>query len=168
MQHSCSMRTPDELFPAGGYVSDGGLETDLIFHRGLELPEFASFPLVEHDAGRDILRSYFDGYVEIARAAGAGLTLESPTWRANPDWGAQLGYDAAGLDRVNRAAIEFLSELRTSYGTSRTRWSSARSVLVVTVTSPASGPTLMRRLPTTGPRSSRSPAPAPTWWRPTR
>jgi S-methylmethionine-dependent homocysteine/selenocysteine methylase len=111
------MTTPANLswLSAGGYVSDGGLETDLIFNRGVDLPEFASFPLVEDDRGRELLRDYYDGYAAVARRAGAGLTLESPTWRANPDWGARVGYDAAALDRVNRAAIGFLDQLRESY-----------------------------------------------------
>lgn len=103
------------FLPAAGYVSDGGLETDLIFNHGVDLPEFASFPLVEDDAGRDLLRRYFDGYADVARRAGAGLTLESPTWRANPDWGARVGYDAPALARVNRDAIEFLGSLRAAY-----------------------------------------------------
>jgi homocysteine S-methyltransferase len=109
------MKTPDELFPAGGYVSDGGLETDLIFHHGVDLPEFASFPLVEDAAGRALLSNYFDGYAEVAREAGAGLILETPTWRANPDWGAKVGYDAAALDRVNQAAVELLLTVRAAY-----------------------------------------------------
>jgi homocysteine S-methyltransferase len=103
------------FLPAAGYVSDGGLETDLIFNHGVDLPEFASFPLVDNDAGRDLLRRYFDGYADVARRAGAGLTLESPTWRANPDWGALVGYDEPALARVNRDAIEFLSSLREAY-----------------------------------------------------
>ena len=107
--------TIDTFLPAGGYVSDGGLETDLIFNHGVELPEFASFPLVEHDTGRDLLRAYYDGYAEVARRAGAGLTLESPTWRANADWGAKVGYDAAALARANTAAIGFLQSLRDGY-----------------------------------------------------
>ena len=68
-------------------VTDGGLETDLIFHHGVDLPEFAAYPLVGTDEGRALLRAYYDGYAAIAGAAGAGLRLESPTWRANPDWG---------------------------------------------------------------------------------
>lgn len=101
--------------PAPRYVSDGGLETDLIFHHGVELPEFASFPLVESTDGRDLLRRYYDAYAAIARATGAGLTLESPTWRANSDWGARVGYDTAGLARANIAAVRFLRELAASY-----------------------------------------------------
>lgn len=110
------MRDAESLsWLTGRYVSDGGLETDLIFNHGVDLPEFASFPLVEDEAGRSLLRGYYDGYADIARRAGAGLTLESPTWRANPDWGASVGYDAVSLNRVNRAAIEFLDQLRQSY-----------------------------------------------------
>ncbi len=103
------------FWQSGRYVSDGGLETDLIFNRGVDLPEFASFPLVENEAGRAHLRAYYDEYADIARAAGVGLTLESPTWRASRDWGAKVGYDAAALDRANRAAIALLQDLRASY-----------------------------------------------------
>ncbi|HXH78549.1 homocysteine S-methyltransferase family protein [Nocardioides sp.] len=99
----------------GRYVSDGGLETDLIFNHGVDLPEFAAFPLVEDERGRGMLRTYYEGYATVARNVGAGLTMESPTWRANPDWGAKVGYDGAALDRVNRAAIAFLDHLRQSF-----------------------------------------------------
>lgn len=103
------------VLPAAGYVSDGGLETDLIFHHGVDLPEFASFPLVGDEAGRALLRRYYDGYADVARRADAGLTLESPTWRANPDWGARVGYDADDLERANTGAIRFLQSVRDSY-----------------------------------------------------
>lgn len=96
-------------------VTDGGLETDLIFHHGVELPEFAAFPLLDDAAGRALLSDYYDGYAAIARVAGAGLVLESATWRANPDWGARVGYSPAELDRVNAAAMEQLARLRARY-----------------------------------------------------
>jgi homocysteine S-methyltransferase len=97
------------------FVTDGGLETDLIFHHGVDLPEFAAFPLVEDAAGRALLEDYYDGYAAIAAQVGAGLMLESATWRASADWGARLGYDPTALARVNRAAIEHLRELRARY-----------------------------------------------------
>jgi S-methylmethionine-dependent homocysteine/selenocysteine methylase len=97
------------------FVTDGGLETDLIFNRGVELPEFAAFPLVREDAGRSLLTGYYDGYAEIARGAGAGLMLEAPTWRANPDWGDLLGYSDADLAAANEAAIALLHRLRERY-----------------------------------------------------
>lgn len=95
------------------WMTDGGLETDLLFNRGMDLPEFAAFPLVEDAASAQVLRDYYGEYVELAVAAGAGLVLETPTWRANPDWGARIGYDARALDRVNRAAVELLRSVPT-------------------------------------------------------
>jgi S-methylmethionine-dependent homocysteine/selenocysteine methylase len=93
------------------WVTDGGIETDLIFHHGVDLPEFAAYPLLRTDVGRALLRAYYEGYAAVAERTGAGLRLESPTWRANPDWGALLGDDATALDAVNRAAIDFLQGL---------------------------------------------------------
>ncbi|MFC7677119.1 homocysteine S-methyltransferase family protein [Mycolicibacterium sp. GCM10028919] len=94
------------------FVTDGGIETDLMFRRGVDLPHFAAFVLLDTPDGRAALRDYYAGYADIASAAGRPLLLESPTWRANPDWGRLLGYDAHDLDRVNSAAIEFMAELR--------------------------------------------------------
>ncbi len=96
-------------------VTDGGLETDLIFHRGMTLAEFAAFPLLDDAARSEVLADYYAGYADIARRAGAALVLEGATWRANPDWGARVGYDRAALDRVNRASIEFLAGLRDRF-----------------------------------------------------
>ena len=100
----------------GSWVTDGGLETDLIFNHGVDLPEFAAFPLVEDDDGARLLEAYYSGYATIAHAAGAGLLLESPTWRANPDWAAQVGYDAAALDRVNRASVDLVRRVGEASG----------------------------------------------------
>ena len=95
----------NRLLADGPFVTDGGLETDLLFHHGFDLPEFAAFPLLEDQAGRAVLDAYYDQYAATARAAGVGLLLETPTWRANPDWAAKVGYDRAALDRANREAV---------------------------------------------------------------
>jgi len=95
------------------WVTDGGLETDLLFHRKIDLPDFAAFPLVDDASAVQVLRGYYSEYVAIAAAAGAGIVLETPTWRANRDWGARLGYDVAALDRVNRAAVDLLRGVPT-------------------------------------------------------
>jgi len=98
------------------YYTDGGMETTFVFLDGIDLPEFASFPLLDSDVGRDRLRDYYHSYLTIAVEQDAGFVMEAPTWRANPDWGAKLGYDAADLDRVNREAIAFMRELGTESG----------------------------------------------------
>jgi S-methylmethionine-dependent homocysteine/selenocysteine methylase len=92
----------------GSWVTDGGLETDLLFNHGVDLPEFAAFPLVEDADGRALLEDYYAQYAAVAAAARVGLVLETPTWRANPDWATKVGYDAAALDRVNRAAVDLV------------------------------------------------------------
>lgn len=96
----------------GLFLSDGGQETTLIFHHGIDLPHFAAFVLLDSAEGRAALRRYYAAYVEIARRSRRGLILETPTWRSNPDWGARLGYEGAALDDVNARAVSFLAALR--------------------------------------------------------
>jgi homocysteine S-methyltransferase len=94
------------------FLTDGGIETTLIFHEGLDLPHFAAFHLLRSDAGRRALERYFRTYADLAARFGAGLVLESATWRASPDWAAELDYDEAALDAANREAVRMLEELR--------------------------------------------------------
>lgn len=94
------------------FLLDGGIETTLIFHDKLTLPHFAAFVLLETPEGTAVLRRYYQRYLEIAQAKGLGFVLESPTWRANPDWGALLGYDAKDLAGVNAKAIELMRDIR--------------------------------------------------------
>ena len=96
----------------GLVLTDGGIETVLLFHEGFELPCFAAFPLLEHDRGRAALRRYFEPFLDRSpRSSGLPFVLDTPTWRANPDWGAQLGYDADALAGRQRRAVEFAREL---------------------------------------------------------
>ena len=79
------------------FITDGGLETTLIFHNGLDLPYFAAFDLLKSDEGTAVLEDYFRRYARMARTHGVGLVLESPTWRANPDWAHKLIWTPPGL-----------------------------------------------------------------------
>lgn len=101
----------------GMFLTDGGLETTLVFHEGLDLPCFAAFPLLRDDAGRERLERYFAPYLAIARERGAGFILDTATWRANPDWAAKLGYGAEELDRLNGEAVALAMRLREAQGT---------------------------------------------------
>ena len=96
-------------------MTDGGIETTLIFHEGFDLPEFAAVDLLRSDRGTEALRSYYARYAELAGDLGIGFVLESPTWRASPSWAARLGYSARELDRLNRTAIALLEEIRDRY-----------------------------------------------------
>lgn len=101
----------------GVFLTDGGLETTLIFHNKIELPHFAAFDLLRDAGGRKALRQYYLPYIESARRNGCGFILDSVTWRSNPDWGTQLGYSKEALAAVNRDAIDLLLELRTEHET---------------------------------------------------
>ncbi|MEH2626250.1 S-methylmethionine-dependent homocysteine/selenocysteine methylase [Bradyrhizobium sp. AZCC 1719] len=102
------------------FLTDGGLETTLIFHEGWDLPMFQAFTLLESERGRAALRAYFDRYVPLAVNHGVGFVLESPTWRANPEWGAKIGYGRDALARLNHAAIHLMREVREAYENERT------------------------------------------------
>jgi homocysteine S-methyltransferase len=97
------------------FLTDGGLETTLIFHEHVELPFFAAFDLLRTPEGTERLRRYFETYARIARERRVGIVLEAPTWRANPDWAMKLGYDAESLADANRTAIGLLLEVRESW-----------------------------------------------------
>ena len=99
----------------GLFLTDGGLETTLIFHEGLTLPDFAAFDLFKTPEGEAVILRYFLGYAEIAQRHGTGLILESATWRASPDWGKRLGYTAQALAEANRKAIAQLQQIRLSH-----------------------------------------------------
>jgi homocysteine S-methyltransferase len=102
------------------FLTDGGLETTLVFHDQLELPYFAAFDLLKTPDGVERLRRYFETYTHIALERRVGIVLEAPTWRANADWGAKLGYDAAALADMNRLSIGLLLEVRDALETAAT------------------------------------------------
>ncbi len=102
------------------FLTDGGIETTLIFLEGLELPHFAAFDLLRDRAGWDALRKYYERYVKIAVNNRVGFILESATWRASADWGQKLGYSKEALAHANRDSIALLAELRRTYESSST------------------------------------------------
>lgn len=97
------------------YLTDGGIETTLIYLEGHELPAFAAFHLLRDSAGAATLRKYFGTYAALAKERAVGCILESATWRANADWGHKLGYGSDELAAANRKAVAMLHEVRRQY-----------------------------------------------------
>lgn len=98
------------------FLTDGGLETSLIFLDKIELPHFAAFTLLADELGRERLKSYYVPYLELcAEMTGAGFILETPTWRANPDWAERLGMDASRLRDANLQAAQLLGAMRSKW-----------------------------------------------------
>ena len=97
------------------YLTDGGLETTLVFLEGIDLPCFAAFDLLKDEKGYAVLRNYYNRYLNIAKQFKTGFILESPTWRANPHWIAQTGYPAQALQEVNAKAVQLLQQLKEEF-----------------------------------------------------
>ena len=101
--------------PGRRFIADGGFETAMIFLEGLELPAFSSVVLLETDTGREAMRRYFDRFLAIAKAKGAGFLLDTATWRAGPHWADAVGRSEADLGRLNAAAVDWARALRDEW-----------------------------------------------------
>ena len=97
------------------FLTDGGLETTLIFHQGFNLPHFAAFDLLKDAFGYRALVNYFLSYARLAQKYRLGLILESPTWRASQGWGTKLGYTDKDIVAFNHLAIALLEDIRYEY-----------------------------------------------------
>ena len=97
------------------FLTDGGIETAMVFHEGLDLPHFAAFHLLNDAKGQDAFKKYFHSHCTIAKKYKVGFILEAVTWRANLDWAIKLGYSTAGLEEMLHKAVEFLVPFRNEY-----------------------------------------------------
>ena len=146
------------------WVTDGGLETTLVFLEGVDLVDFAAFPLLDTAPGRAALVRYYEPYLELAERLGAGIVVDTPTWRASLDWGARLGYDPVHLESLNRRAVRFVAELVAD----RAGVTAAINGVIgpaVTATPLVSMMSVTEAANTTRCRPGPSPPPAPTWSR---
>src|SRR4029078_6258297 len=89
------------------FITDGGIETHLIFNMGVELPHFSAFPLNDSAAGREAIRSYYRDYLRVAKAAGRSFLFATDSWRASSDWADRLGHGQAlpGQDNLPTGAL---------------------------------------------------------------
>ncbi len=99
------------------FITDGGMETDLIFNQQIDLPEFASYDLLRTQQGYETLFQYFIPYAKLAQKFQLGLVLETPTWRANSDWGEKIGDSADALELFNIQAVALVERIKLDYST---------------------------------------------------
>lgn len=97
------------------FMTDGGIETDLIFNKGIDLPEFAAFDLLKNEEGKEVLRKYYLAYLNVSKQKCSGFILEAPTYRANPDWALKIGYSLKSLDAMNRTAVQEMEKIRNDH-----------------------------------------------------
>ncbi|HEY2612679.1 MAG TPA: homocysteine S-methyltransferase family protein, partial [Reyranella sp.] len=107
----------DRLKAAPVMLTDGGIETRLIYEFNRPLPDFASFlPLFDRE-GRRALAAIYRSYMEVAADHDLPMQIGTPTWRAHPEGLARQGFAAAGdLARVNGEAVTFLADMRRDLG----------------------------------------------------
>ena len=104
-------------------LTDGGIETRLIYEDRLDLPEFASFLPLVRPGERRTLEAIYDSYLAVAAESGLPMQLGTPTWRAHPECLARLGFGAPGdLARINGAAVALLQERRRMAGLEGSAW----------------------------------------------
>lgn len=96
-------------------ITDGGMETDFCFNHKIELPEFAAYDLLRDEAGYSRLFDYYKSFAELAQRFAVGLVLETPTWRANPDWGTKLGDSKEALHKLNLASVKLVEHVREDF-----------------------------------------------------
>lgn len=121
MQHPITQLAPTSesaLLPqltADRYITDGGLETSIVFQQGIDLPDFAAYVLLDSEDGRATLRRYYEPYLQLAADTATGIVVDTPTWRANLDWGARHGYAAEELADINQRAVDFVTALAAEH-----------------------------------------------------
>jgi homocysteine S-methyltransferase len=99
------------------FLTDAGVETDLIFNHGIAIREFASFTLLATPEGRAALTRYFEGFLDLAKERNVGFILDSATWKAHAHWASSLGMTAAELEAANEESMKFIADLRSRHAT---------------------------------------------------
>ncbi len=98
-------------------ITDGGLETTLIFHDGIDLPLFAAFKALESDNGIAAMAAYMERYARIAVQAKRGFVMDTPTWRASARWAAKLSVSQEALRAIHRETLCTLAKMRDRFET---------------------------------------------------
>ena len=111
------MRT--EIFPPAAegrlYLTEGGIETEIMYKDGFELPQFAMFPLLDDPAALEAMKGIWRRMLGVAADAGFCVVLNGLDYRASPDWGKLLGYSDEGLATMQLRCIDFLRDLARDY-----------------------------------------------------
>lgn len=103
-------------FPEYKFVCYTGMETDLIFSKGIDLPEFAAFPLLKTRVGRELIGEYYRQLIALGKQKKIGVILDSVTWVASRDRAKALGYTPDELREVNVRAVEMMRQAHDEFG----------------------------------------------------
>ena len=97
------------------FLTDGGIETEMMYKWGFELPQFAMFTLLDNPQAMAAMRGMYRGYLDVAAKHRMSALMGGMDYRASPDWGALLGYSPESLAQANHRSVGFLRELANEY-----------------------------------------------------
>ncbi|SFB84432.1 homocysteine S-methyltransferase family protein [Tropicimonas isoalkanivorans] len=101
--------------PGKLWLTEGGIETEIMYKWGHELPQFAMFPLLDNPAALQAMQDMWRRSLDVAAQHGFSMVMNGLDYRASPDWAALLGYSLEGLAEMQHRSIDFLRELRDEY-----------------------------------------------------
>jgi len=97
------------------FVTDGGVETTLVFEHNADMPCFAAYSLFKTEEGTTLLREVYAVYAKLATQYSTNLLFESATWRASKDWADKMGYTSKQLEQAIHQSIEQLEDIRQEH-----------------------------------------------------
>lgn len=101
--------------PGRYYITEGGIETEIMYKWGFEMPHFAMFPLLDNPKAAEAIRGMYRRYLDVVAKYGHNALIGGFDYRASPDWGALLGYSAQSLHEANLQSIQFLRDVAAEY-----------------------------------------------------
>jgi S-methylmethionine-dependent homocysteine/selenocysteine methylase len=97
------------------YLSEGGTETEILYKYGFELPQFATFPLLDNPEAVSKMQGMYRNYLDVVAKHGMCALIGGLDYRASPDWAELLGYSPEALSEANHKSINFLREVADEY-----------------------------------------------------
>ncbi len=101
---------------AGRYfITEGGIETEIMYKWGFEMPHFAMFPLLDNPQAAAAIKGMYRRYLDVVAKYKQSALIGGFDYRASPDWGNLLGYSASALRDANLQSIQFLRDVAEEY-----------------------------------------------------
>jgi S-methylmethionine-dependent homocysteine/selenocysteine methylase len=101
---------PNKLF-----LTEAGIETELMYKWGFEIPHFAMFALLENDQIVSTLRGMYRSYLDVAAKHEMSFLMGGFDYRASPDWAELLGYGPEALKEANLRCLDFHRQMGAEY-----------------------------------------------------
>lgn len=112
MENNINKRIIDIINKDDIIITDGGLETTLIYKYNIELPYFSCINLLKTDSGRNIIYNCLLNYVNISEKYNVNIIIETPTWRCSKKWSKLLNCENSDIEKINREAVNIVKSIK--------------------------------------------------------